>query len=68
MSEDICKVLYADTDGTGREVSLVRLANGRWGILLKDECCAVGWPNGELAAATRAYRDLMHPGGSDERR
>jgi hypothetical protein len=59
MSEDYGKVLFTATDPGGCDLWLVRLIDGRWGILADGECVAVGWPEGALYQATLAYREMI---------
>jgi hypothetical protein len=62
MSEEFGKVLFTAQDPHGRDLWLVRLIDGRWGILADGECVAIGWPEGELPPATRAYREMILTG------
>jgi hypothetical protein len=59
MSEEFGKVLFTAQDQAGHDLWLVRLFDGRWGILVDGECVAVGWPAGQLYPATRAYREMI---------
>ncbi len=59
MCEEFGKVLFTAQDHAGHDVWLVRLIDGRWAILQDGECFAVGWPDGMLTQATRAYRELI---------
>jgi hypothetical protein len=59
MDGNYGKVLFTALDAQGDEVWLVRLSDTRWGILVNGQVSAVGWPDGELAPATRAYRQMI---------
>jgi hypothetical protein len=53
---EFARVLFTATDPEGRDVRLVRLRRGGWGIAVDGRCQVQTWANGELKAAVLEYR------------
>lgn len=64
MSGEYLKVLYTAQNGTGQDIWLVHFSDGRWGIAVDGQCHALGWPEGQLEHAAKAYCEMVwaqHP-------
>jgi len=59
MTAEYSKILFVAADRAGHETWLVRLRDARWGILVDGRLFAMGWPDGLLGPATRAYSEMI---------
>jgi hypothetical protein len=61
MGDELLKTVFTARDPGGDDVRLVRFWDGQWGLLVNGQCSALGWPEGRLDAAARAYRERVLP-------
>jgi hypothetical protein len=61
MDDELLKTVFTAHDPGGDDVRLVRFGDGQWGLLVNGQCSALGWPEGRLDAAARAYRERVLP-------